>query len=135
VLPEPIYRRCRHVVTENQRVLDSVQALAAGDAARFGELMDASHRSLRDDYEVSCDELDAMVEAAWQAPGIVGARMTGGGFGGCAVALVEEGQAERFRKMVATQYRQATGLQPRLYICTAQAGASVVSQAGADGEG
>jgi len=125
-LPENVRKRCRHVIGENQRVLDGVEALERGDAATFGRLMDASHRSLRDDYEVSCAELDAMVQAAWHAPGVIGARMTGGGFGGCAVALVEEAQAKAFSRQVAAEYERATGLEPNLYICTAEAGADIV---------
>jgi galactokinase len=125
-LPENVRRRCRHVIGENQRVLDAIEALARGDAAAFGELMDASHVSLRDDYEVSCAELDAMVEAAWNAPGVIGARMTGGGFGGCAVALVEAGHAQAFSQQVAAAYEEATSLTPSLYVCTAEVGAGVV---------
>jgi galactokinase len=126
-LPENVRKRCRHVIAENERVIEAVDALSRGDAAMFGQLMDASHRSLRDDYEVSCAELDAMVEAAWRAPGVVGARMTGGGFGGCAVALVEQEQAARFSRQVSDEYQRVTGLVPSLYICTAEAGAGVVS--------
>ena len=114
------------MIGENQRVLDAIEALARGDAVAFGGLMDASHVSLRDDYEVSCAELDAMVEAAWNAPGVIGARMTGGGFGGCAVALVEAGHAQAFGQQVAAAYEGATGLTPSLYICTAEAGAGIV---------
>jgi galactokinase len=125
-LPDNVRRRCRHVVGENQRVLQGVEALERGDAAAFGKLMDASHVSLRDDYEVSCAELDAMVEAAWMAPGVVGARMTGGGFGGCAVALVESAKADAFCQQVGTTYENRTGLIPSLYVCTAEAGASVI---------
>jgi len=125
-LPPNVRKRCRHVIGENQRVLDGIEALAHSDAATFGRLMGESHRSLRDDYEVSCTELDAMVEAAWLAPGVAGARMTGAGFGGCAVALVEAMQAEAFRDRVAAAYERATGLTSSLYICTAEAGASVV---------
>ncbi len=125
-LPLNVQRRCHHVVGENQRVLDSIAALEHGDAAAFGRWMGDSHRSLRDDYEVSCAELDAMVEAAWQAPGVIGARMTGGGFGGCAVALVERDWAEAFVTQVRPAYQQATGLTPNLYICQIEAGASVV---------
>jgi galactokinase len=125
-LPDNVHRRCRHVVSENQRVMDAVEVLAKGDSRAFGRLMDASHRSLRDDYEVSCAELDAMVEAAWSAPGVIGARMTGGGFGGCAVALVEKDMAGVFCEQVAPQYHKQTGLQPNLYLCVAEAGASVV---------
>jgi galactokinase len=125
-LPENVRRRCRHVIGENQRVLDGIESLAQGNASAFGKLMDASHVSLRDDYEVSCAELDAMVEAAWSTPGVVGARMTGGGFGGCAVALVETSQAAAFSEHVASVYEQKTGLTPSLYICTAESGARVV---------
>jgi galactokinase len=125
-LPEHVQKRCRHVIGENQRVLDGVEALERGDAALFGRLMDASHRSLRDDYEVSCAELDAMVGAAWEAPGTIGARMTGGGFGGCAVALVEAAQAGPFTCQVTEAYERATGLTPSLYVCSATAGAGVV---------
>jgi galactokinase len=114
------------VIAENQRVLDAVAALRSGDAQAFGQLMNASHVSLRDDYQVSCAELDQMTEAAWAAPGVIGARMTGGGFGGCAVALVASAQAEAFTREVSTAYATATGLAPNLYICSAEAGADVV---------
>jgi galactokinase len=125
-LPDNVRRRCRHVIGENERVLEGIEALSREDAAAFGRLMDASHISLRDDYKVSCVELDAMVEAAWQAPGVVGARMTGGGFGGCAVALVESANSAAFVDQVAAAYEKQTGLTPSLYVCTAQDGASVV---------
>jgi galactokinase len=125
-LPSGVRKRCRHVIGENQRVLDGIAALGRGDAQPFGKLMDASHRSLRDDYEVSCPELDAMVEAAWDAPGVLGARMTGAGFGGCAVALVDRTQAEAFSQQVSAVYEKATGLVPSLYVCRAEAGAGVV---------
>ena len=127
-LPPVVQKRCRHVIGENQRVLDGIEALARGDARAFGERMDESHRSLRDDYEVSCPELDAMVESAWQAPGVIGARMTGAGFGGCAVALIEADRANSFRQAVASAYRERTGLTPSLYACTAQPGAGLVHQ-------
>ena len=126
LLPPVVRKRCHHVVTENQRVLDCITALEGGDAAAVGGLMAASHHSLRDEYEVSCAELDAMVEAAWAAPGVIGARMTGGGFGGCAVALVERGQTEAFVAQVGPAYERATGLSPKLYVCQAEAGAGVV---------
>jgi galactokinase len=125
-LPDTVLKRCRHVIGENQRVLDGIEALEQGDAAAFGQLMNASHVSLRDDYQVSCAELDTMVEAAWDAPGVVGARMTGGGFGGCAVALVKDGAAAPFCQQVAGVYERRTGLTPSLYVCTAEAGATVV---------
>jgi galactokinase len=125
-LPDNVRHRCRHVVGENQRVLDGIGALARGDVAEFGRLMNASHVSLRDDYEVSCLELDAMVEAAWHTDGVIGARMTGAGFGGCAVALVESARATSFGAHVAAKYEARTGLTPSVYICTPEAGASVV---------
>jgi galactokinase len=125
-LPDNVLRRCRHVITEDERTLAGVEALARGDAAAFGRLMDASHVSLRDDYEVSCAELDAMVEAAWRAPGMIGARMTGGGFGGCAVALVKEGHTEAFCELVAREYQSKVNLEPSLYVCSAQEGARTV---------
>ena len=125
-LPANVHKRCRHVVGENQRVLDYIAALEQDDAGKVGALMNASHCSLRDDYEVSCAELDAIVEAAWAAPGVVGARMTGGGFGGCAVALVEQAHSDAFVARVAPAYEKTTGLKPNLYICQAKAGAGVV---------
>ncbi len=115
-------KRCRHVVTENARVLDAVEALEGGDVAAFGQLMKASHVSLRDDYEVSCEELDIMVEAAWEQEGVAGARMTGAGFGGCTVNLVRSEMAETFSRRVADAYRQATGIAPDIYICRAEEG-------------
>jgi galactokinase len=121
-LDERTRKRCRHVVTENQRVVDAVGALHDGDLGRFGQLMNESHVSLRDDYEVSCDELDAMVEAAWRQPGVLGARMTGAGFGGCTVNLVREEAAAAFVAAVGAQYAEATGLKPEIYVCRAEEG-------------
>jgi len=120
-----IHRRARHVVTENERTLKAADALQAGDAAEVGRLMNESHASLRDDYEVSRAELDAIVALAQGQPGCHGARMTGAGFGGCAVALVEAGSATRFASEVAIRYRAAVGLDARVYVCSASAGASV----------
>ncbi len=97
-LSETVYRRCRHVITENARVTAAVAALEHGDMPAFGELMGQSHRSLRDDFEVSCAELDALVEIAAHVPGVYGSRMTGGGFGGCTISLVQEEQVEAFRE-------------------------------------
>jgi galactokinase len=125
-LPDNVRRRCRHVIGENQRVMDGMEALSRGDAQAFGKLMDASHVSLRDDYEVTGLALDTMVEAAWEAPGVLGARMTGAGFGGCAVALVEQAYAVAFSEQVAAAYEEKTGLTPSLYVCIAEAGADVV---------
>ena len=109
------FRRCRHVVSENERTLAAVSALRSGDLTRFGELMNASHRSLRDDYEVSCAELDAMVSAAWEQPGTVGSRMTGAGFGGCTVSLVRSADTASFVQSVSASY-QATGIVPEIYV-------------------
>jgi galactokinase len=122
-LPETIYRRCRHVITENQRVLDAAKALQSGDAGGFGGLMYASHASLRDDYEVSCRELDLLVELAASRPGVYGARMTGGGFGGCTVNLVREECASAFEAEMARTYQQATGIAPDIYVCEPAQGA------------
>jgi galactokinase len=115
-------KRCRHVVTENARVVDAVEALKRGDVAAFGQLMNASHVSLRDDYEVSCEELDIMVEAGWEQEGVAGARMTGAGFGGCTVNLVRSERAQVFKKRVANAYQEATGIAPDIYVCRAAEG-------------
>jgi galactokinase len=107
-LPEVVYRRCRHVISENQRVLDAASALRSGDLDGFGQLMYASHRSLRDDYEVSCSELDLLVEIASKGQGVYGSRMTGGGFGGCTITLVESGAVEEFQETISRKYKDAT---------------------------
>ncbi len=122
-LPPVVAKRCEHIVFENERVKDSVAALRAGNVERFGQLMRASHESLRDLYEVSCRELDIMVEAAWQAPGVCGARMTGAGFGGCTVNLVEADAVDRFVDFVKAQYAEKTGIDPEIYVCEAEDGA------------
>lgn len=116
-LPSVVYDRCRHVVTENARVLEAAGALEWGDLAEMGRLMYESHRSLRDDYEVSCDELDLMVDLARVLPGVFGARMTGGGFGGCTVNLVASEVVEEFKKQIALNYESSTGISPELYVC------------------
>jgi len=124
VLPDLLYRRARHVITENARVLEAAHALESGDLARFGSLMNASHDSLRDDYAVSCPELDLMVAIARGCDGVYGARMTGGGFGGCTVNAVRPGAVERFRERIVSEYRERTGIAPELYDGTPVAGAS-----------
>jgi galactokinase len=124
-MPEKIFRRCLHVVVENERVQDGARRLRAGDLNGFGGLMRESHRSLRDLYEVSCRELDVMVEAAEGLPGYYGGRMTGGGFGGCTLNLVEGRFAEDFAGMISERYRVATGMTPEVYICAAADGAGV----------
>jgi galactokinase len=126
-LPTTIGKRCSHVVRENQRTLDAARAFAKGDLIRVGKLMRESHESLRDLYEVSCRELDIMVEAAEGLPGFCGGRMTGGGFGGCTVNLVREEHAENFAQQIAERYRQKTGIKPQIYLCTAEAGAGELS--------
>ncbi len=120
------YRRARHVITENDRVLQACEAMAAGDAAALGRLLDASHVSLRDDFEVSSRELNIIVEVAQAHRACLGARMTGAGFGGCAVALVAGGGLEEFVAHAAAGYVSATGLIPRVYVCRATDGAAVV---------
>ncbi|MBI9086633.1 MAG: galactokinase [Desulfobacterales bacterium] len=125
-LSDPVRSRARHIVTENQRTLDAAHAMAAGDVIRLGRLMGQSHVSLRDDFEVSCQQLNAMSVCAQAAPGCLGARMTGGGFGGCAVALVEETEVDRFARQTAQCYESATGLLPKIYFCRAENGASIV---------
>ena len=118
-------RRAHHVVTENQRTLDAAQAMRRGDPAELGRLMNESHASLRDDYEVSGPGLDAIVEVARSAPGCLGARMTGGGFAGCAVALVQAAEAESFAGAVIDRYR-FSGHTARVWMCAPSAGASMV---------
>lgn len=126
VLPSPLLERCRHVVTENARVLESVNALEEGDAGRFGSLMNASHDSLRDDYQVSCVEIDHLVEIARAVPGVAGARMTGGGFGGCTVNLVVDSRVEDFRHAVLAEYPRRTGRTPVIHVSRPEAGAGEV---------
>ena len=126
-LPATIWKRCSHVIRENQRTLDAARALNDGDLIKVGRLMHESHCSLRDLYEVSCRELDLMVEAAQGLPGFCGGRMTGGGFGGCTVNLVREENAGEFAKQIADRYRQATGIHPQVYLCSAEDGAQQLS--------
>ncbi|MGI6368152.1 MAG: galactokinase [Anaerolineae bacterium] len=121
------YRRCHHVVSENERTQQAVSALRNNDVAKFGKLMDASHVSLRDDYQVSCLELDEMVAAAWAQPGTLGSRMTGAGFGGCTVSLVESAGTDAFVQDVARTYQSRTGLRPEVYVCQAEDGVGLVS--------
>ena len=120
---EETFRRCRHVVTENERVEATIAALAAGDLAAVGTAWAASHASLRDDYEVVSPELDALVEIASAVPGVAAARMTGAGFGGCTVNLVERGAVDALRERVLADYPGRTGLTPRVYPVDAVAGA------------
>jgi len=121
-LPEILHRRCRHVITEIQRVLDAASALRRDDLKRFGELMRQSHLSLQDDYEVSCPELDLMADSASRQPGVYGARMTGGGFGGCTINLVKREAVQQVVDRVAAEYQQKTGVHPEIYVSAAAAG-------------
>jgi galactokinase len=122
-LPDLVLRRCRHVITEDERTLASIDALESKDLNAFGELMNGSHDSLRDDYEVSCTELDVLVDIARAQKGVLGARMTGGGFGGCTVNLVEVDSVNNFCTNVRQAYKQKTGIAPDIYTTTAAAGA------------
>jgi galactokinase len=126
-LEDVVRRRARHVITENARTLEAADAMRAGDAAHMGKLMDASHVSMRDDFEISRAEMDTMVEIAQSHAACYGARMTGGGFGGCAVALVRSESADDFAEVVAARYAQATGLTPSVYVCQATDGAKVIA--------
>jgi len=126
LLNPTVYSRCRHVITENERTKEAICALNSGNLRAFGRLMRDSHRSLRDDYDVSCKELDLMVEIASAQPGVIGARMTGGGFGGCTINLVESSAVEAFGQNVATKYHAQMGLQPEIYVSPAADGVQQV---------
>jgi galactokinase len=121
-LPAVVHRRARHVVSENARVIAARNALERGDPELFGRLMRESHRSLRDDYEVSCPEVDTLVEFACEQDGVYGSRITGGGFGGCTISLVQRGKVEEFRRSLAQRYQQATGKKPDIYVFQASDG-------------
>lgn len=125
LLPELVYRRARHVVTENARTLEGAERLQAGDLERFGVLMNESHRSLRDDYEVSSPQLDTLVAISQTIPGVYGARLTGAGFGGCTVALAQPDAVEQLITEVTREYQQAFALTPEVYVCIASDGARV----------
>ncbi len=123
--PLKLRARCRHVHSENQRVLDSVAAWRRGDARAVGELLNQAHISLRDDYEVSCQEIEALRDIILSVDGVLGARMVGGGWGGCVVALVESGCEEEFVAYVTPTYQKATGHAPDIFVCRTSAGAGV----------
>jgi galactokinase len=122
---EPVRRRARHIITENQRVLDAVEAMRHADLPALGELFDQSHISLRDDFEVTNDALDQIVAIACSQPCCYGARMTGAGFGGCAVALVQQDQVQDFSQAVTARYKLQTGLDARIYVSQPSGGASI----------
>jgi galactokinase len=124
-LPAVSARRCKHVVTEDQRTLDSVEALKRGDLAAFGLLMNASHASMRDGFEITTPDIDTLVEIQQNTPGCFGARMTGGGFGGCTVALVQDGAVPAVVEAIQAQYPARTGKTPQVYVCRATDGAGL----------
>ncbi|GAJ09838.1 unnamed protein product [marine sediment metagenome] len=125
-LPETIARRARHVILENYRVQAGIQALREGNFSTFGQLMIKSHQSLKDDYQVSCAELDLLVDLALKQKGILGARMTGAGFGGCTVNLIEKKYINAFKKSIQNEYKKITGINPDIYITLPAEGAKVL---------
>ena len=124
-----VLKRCRHIITENERTVAAADALEAGDLKTLGQLMYAAHASYRDDFEASCPEADILVELAAKETGCIGARLTGGGFGGCTVNLVENAQAVSFSSHMREGYREATGIAADIYLCHASAGAHQISSA------
>jgi galactokinase len=123
LLPTTIYKRCRHVVTEDDRALETAKGFESGDLSALGRWMAESHESLREDYEVSCEELDILVEIAGRQKGVLGSRMTGGGFGGCTINLVTHLWVHRFRETIAKEYQDQTGRKPEIYTLKAANGA------------
>ena len=125
-LPDLVYRRCRHIVTENARVLEAARALNAGDFAACGAAMNASQVSMRDDFAITCPEIDFLADFAQGVKGVYGSRMTGGGFGGCTVSLVEADAVEGLRAGLVDSYRVAFGLQAEVFVCSPSDGAGFV---------
>ena len=125
-LPDLIYRRCRHIVTENARVLEAERALEAGDFVACGRAMNASHVSMRDDFEITCPEVDMLVGLAQTVEGVYGSRMTGGGFGGCTVSLVEASAVDKASQILNDGYRVATGLDAEIFACAPSDGAGLI---------
>jgi galactokinase len=125
-LPDLIYRRCRHIVTENARVLEAERALEAGDFVACGRAMNASHVSMRDDFEITCPEVDMLAGLAQTVAGVYGSRMTGGGFGGCTVSLVEAAAVDKAAQILTDGYRIATGLDVEIFVCAPSDGAGLV---------
>ena len=125
LITDPVQlKRAKHAVYENQRTIDAVAALRAGDINRFGELMNQSHISLRDDYAVSCDEIDILVDLAWKIPGVIGSRITGGGFGGCTVSIVKNDSVDTFIENIGTAYKEKVGHEAEFYTVQIGDGAS-----------
>jgi len=123
------FRRCRHVITDSQRVVDGLALLRAGDIAAFGKLLNDAHRSYRDDFEASCAECDILAEIGQAQPGCYGARLTGGGFGGCVVSVVEADAAESFVAAMKAEYLAKTGIAAEVYVCSTADGASEITAA------
>lgn len=128
-MSEEAFKRGRHVITDSARVPEGVAALRAGDPARFGQLMLDAHASFRDDFGASCRECDLLVELAMKLPGCLGSRLTGGGFGGCTVSLVEAREAQQFADSLREGYREQTGVTPDIYLCETADGAGEVALA------
>ena len=126
-LPTTLAKRARHVITENARVLLTADALRSGDLQTVGELMNASHKSLRDDFEVSCTELDIMSDICRSQAEILGSRMTGGGFGGCTISICREGvDASKLAERIGLHYKSQTAKKPRIFQCTPSGGAAEI---------
>ena len=129
-IKNPVCRkRARHAVYENQRTLQAADVFQKGDLKAFGELMKQSHMSLRDDYEVSCAELDFLAQTAWDAEGVYGARMTGGGFGGCTVNIVRKASVQSFREKIKKEYMEKYGIEPTVYVVEIGDGAGIINEA------
>jgi galactokinase len=125
-LPELIYRRCRHIVTENARVLEAERALEAGDLVACGRAMNASHISMRDDFEITCPEVDMLAGLAQTVKGVYGSRMTGGGFGGCTISLIEASAVDKASQMLTDGYRIGMGRDVDIYVCAPSDGARLI---------
>lgn len=124
---ETLQKRVKHAVSENRRTVHALDALRSDDIQEFGRLMNKSHLSLRDDFEASCDEIDLLVKTAWELPGVIGSRMTGGGFGGCTVSLVKKRNRNLFKSKLTVVYQEAFGLQPDFYEVEIGGGAKKIS--------
>ena len=120
-------KRAKHAVYENQRAIKAVEALKANDVETFGKLMNASHVSLRDDYEVSCEEIDILVDLAWAIDGVVGSRITGGGFGGCTVSIVKNDAVDTFVDTIGAKYEEKVGHKAEFYVVDIGNGAGVLN--------
>jgi galactokinase len=127
-LARVLAKRCRHVISENERVLLAVTALKQNNLHEFGRLMNASHQSLRLDYEVSCEEIDLLVDLTQKHSGVLGSRITGGGFGGCTVTLMKIEAIDTYQKQILPVYQKKSGRQAEVYVCLANAGASLIRQ-------